>query len=85
VKIEVHFRDEVLGTAEATGDGPVEYAGPNTPGVRHRVEFYEAQTELQGEALLRHVLARLQGQTWASESETAPAALANSEEQPADH
>jgi hypothetical protein len=49
------------------------------------VEFYSKGGAFRGVALLRRILNRVQGNTWASESETAPAVLADSEEQPADH
>jgi hypothetical protein len=67
VKIRLHFRDEEVGTAEAGPGGAVSYAGPNPEGVRGRVEYYARVTGLSGEALLRHVLARAQGQNWAEE------------------
>jgi hypothetical protein len=67
MKIRLHFRDEELGTAETGPGGAVSYAGPNPEGVRGRVEYYARATGLSGEALLRHVLARSQGQNWAEE------------------
>jgi hypothetical protein len=85
MRIWVCFRDRAQGFAEANGEETASYGGPKPDFVRHVVEFYSKGGALRGVALLRRVLNRVHGNTWASESETAPAVLADSEEQPADH
>ena len=64
MKIEIHFRDKLLGTGQDNG-GQIAWEG-NLGAVRPIVSHYQRQG-YEGEALLKVLLEKLRGNTWAQE------------------
>jgi hypothetical protein len=65
VKLEVFFRDELLGTITLDAHNQPVCAGPSAHGLEHRVAWFQRTTGLQGQKLLQCMLEHLQGHTWA--------------------
>lgn len=65
MKIRMWFREELLGTGEASGEEPVRWSG-DVEQLKSIARTYQAQG-YQGEALLRRLLERVRGNTWTEE------------------
>lgn len=70
MRIDIGFRDQLLGHGETTPDGKVRWTGDT--GRFGEVVRYYAEGGLEGDALLKRLVERLRGQWWAVESSPEP-------------
>jgi hypothetical protein len=65
MKIEVHFRDQIIGTGTSRGN-EVFWEGEGSNRIKMIAAHYERQG-FKGDVLLQKMLERLQGMWWAQE------------------
>jgi hypothetical protein len=68
MKIQIGSDDEVMCTAEAIGDSEINWHG-NSNGAKKLAKYYADIYGKSGEELLKFLVSRLKGRTWAVEVE----------------